>query len=450
MTLPTPTLDHVVVNARDRMDEAAALYRRLGFQLTPRGHHTLGSINHLAIFGTDYLELIGVPAADAPRGEVMEWPHGLNGLVFGTEDSAAVHAALEAAGVESSAPREFSRPVELPDGTKQDAVFRTVGLPRRLASAGRLYFCHHFTRRLVWRDEWRVHPNGTLGVAGAVIASTPAEVPVHAALFRRMFGHDMVSEIRGGFRLKVGLADVDVVDATELKERYGRGRSLGRGSPGLHGGAAAARAVAGPDRRRVAGRTGRVHPDGPLRRGRSDGRARRHPRVLRMRLALAAAGLLAGCSSLAPESFVSGTPEMRPETFFAGTTRSSGVLEDRGGAPTRRLHVAGTGRPLANGDLELVQDVTFDQDAPTRRTWVLHRLDAHRYTASLTDAADTVQGEAYGDLFHLRYTLRSPPGGTMEQWMYLQPDGSTVVNEATIRLLGVVVARLSERITHGG
>jgi hypothetical protein len=30
-TLPVPTLDHVVVNVRDRIDEGADTYRRLGF-----------------------------------------------------------------------------------------------------------------------------------------------------------------------------------------------------------------------------------------------------------------------------------------------------------------------------------------------------------------------------------------------------------------------------------
>jgi hypothetical protein len=46
--------------------------------------------------------------------------------------------------------------------------------------------------------------------------------------------------------------------------------------------------------------------------------------------------------------------------------------------------------------------------------------------------------------------MASPAGAWMEQWLYLQPDGRTVVNEATISLLGLVVARLSERITHEG
>src|SRR5438128_1659624 len=46
MTLPAATLDHVVINARDDMDRAADIYRRLGFTLTERGYHSLGSTNH--------------------------------------------------------------------------------------------------------------------------------------------------------------------------------------------------------------------------------------------------------------------------------------------------------------------------------------------------------------------------------------------------------------------
>ncbi|MBT7732591.1 MAG: VOC family protein, partial [Rhodospirillaceae bacterium] len=54
-------LDHVVINVRADMDVAEATFRDLDFTVTPRGYHTLGSINHLMIFETDYLELIGIP-----------------------------------------------------------------------------------------------------------------------------------------------------------------------------------------------------------------------------------------------------------------------------------------------------------------------------------------------------------------------------------------------------
>ena len=54
-------LDHAVINVHFGMDRAEPLFQTLGFTLTPRGYHSLGSINHLMMFGTDYLELIGLP-----------------------------------------------------------------------------------------------------------------------------------------------------------------------------------------------------------------------------------------------------------------------------------------------------------------------------------------------------------------------------------------------------
>src|SRR3954452_17603861 len=96
---PVPTLDHVVVNVRDRIEEAAETYRRLGFTLTPRGYHTLGSMNHLAMFGTDYLELIAAKPGDDSRPEILAAPSGLNGLVFASENAEATYQALHAAGV---------------------------------------------------------------------------------------------------------------------------------------------------------------------------------------------------------------------------------------------------------------------------------------------------------------------------------------------------------------
>ena len=209
MALPIPTLDHVVVNARDRLDEACAVYGRLGFTLTPRGYHSLGSANHLAMFGTDYLELIGIPAPGAARQEIMDEPHGLNGLVFGTGDAAALHAALVAAGVPATAPNAFTRPVALPGGAR-DATFRTVHLQPPEGRPGRLYFCQHLTRDLVWRDEWRHHANGAVGIVRAVIAS--ADPALLGGLFGRMFGPRSVRAVPGGVSLAVGLSRFDVLD----------------------------------------------------------------------------------------------------------------------------------------------------------------------------------------------------------------------------------------------
>jgi hypothetical protein len=223
---PVPTLDHVVVNARDRIDEAAETYARLGFTLTPRGFHTLGSMNHLAMFGTDYLELIAVPPGTADRPEIMASPLGLDGLVFASEDAEATYQALLAAGVAIDPPRQFSRPVAI-GGREADAVFRTTRLPRASAPAGRLYFCQHLTRELVWRDEWRHHANGAVGIARAVIAAEDPDVL--GALFRSMFGPASVRPADDGCSLILGLARFDIVTPAALWEMFGEAASDSRG-----------------------------------------------------------------------------------------------------------------------------------------------------------------------------------------------------------------------------
>lgn len=205
-----PRIDHVVLDVRDRMAAGAARLRALGFALTPLGRHSLGSANHLAVLGEDYLELLGtdVPGG-ALRPDIEAFPVGLNGLVFRTEDAAALAAALLARGVPALPPQSFHRPVELPDGTQSDACFRTVRLDRGAAFDGRLYWCEHLTPQHVWRREWQAHPNGALAVARVLLAARDPER--QAALFRRIFGAEAVAAgPEGRVLLRCGAAVVEV------------------------------------------------------------------------------------------------------------------------------------------------------------------------------------------------------------------------------------------------
>ncbi len=226
--LPVPAIDHVVINARGRLDEAAAIYGRLGFALTSRGHHTLGSSNNLAVLGTDYIELLGVVPGVGNRTDVLDWPAGLNGLVFKTFDSDATYAALQGAGLPVLPPQEFSRPVEMPGGAR-DAAFRTVRLERDAVPAGRVFFCHHLTPELVWHDVWRRHPNGALGIGRAVICATDPDAL--GGLFARMFGADSVRQTADGCTLAAALARIDVVTPAALEAEFGAAapKAEGRG-----------------------------------------------------------------------------------------------------------------------------------------------------------------------------------------------------------------------------
>lgn len=219
MTLPVPTLDHVVINARDDMDHAADVYCRLGFTLTERGYHSLGSMNHLAMFGTDYLELIAIPkSASSGRLDLLTYSAGLNGLVFGSEDSAVTYAALAKANLPFDAPVEFTRPVKY-EGGQGDARFRTVRMKGGVVPYGRIYYCHHFTRELVWRDEWRHHANGTVAVVRALIVEPDPSAA--AKLYADMFGTDSVRDITGGKTVIVGNSRFDIVTEPTLKAEFG-------------------------------------------------------------------------------------------------------------------------------------------------------------------------------------------------------------------------------------
>ncbi len=90
-----------------------------------------------------------------------------------------------------------------------------------------MYFCQHLTRDLVWRDEWRHHANGAVGVARAVIA---AEDPhILGDLLARMFGQDAVRPTDDGCALILGLSRFDVVTPMALWEMFGGAAPDSRG-----------------------------------------------------------------------------------------------------------------------------------------------------------------------------------------------------------------------------
>lgn len=139
------------------------------------------------------------------------------------------------------------------------------------------------------------------------------------------------------------------------------------------------------------------------------------------------------------------SPALRPESFFAGHTHGEGTLAMRGRAP-QSVRVEGEGRTEPGGDFRLDQTLTIGDGAAETRTWRLRRVDGRHYTATLSDARGPVVAESDGNRFHLRYQVRRPDV-VMEQWLYLQPDGRTVRNFATITVLGVPWVRLAETIT---
>jgi hypothetical protein len=170
-------------------------------------------------------------------------------------------------------------------------------------------------------------------------------------------------------------------------------------------------------------------------------------------LCLGAVLMLDGCAAMKVAEFESGRPLLDPAQFFTGRTSSSGVMEDRGGAPMKRVTTQTAGH--WEGDrLHLEQDLEIG-GKKQHRSWRIRKLDPHHYEATANDLVGTAQGEAYGNVFHWSFTLALSPGNPfanvrMSQWMYLQPDGRILINHSTIRKFGLVVAQVTEEFRHEG
>lgn len=174
-------------------------------------------------------------------------------------------------------------------------------------------------------------------------------------------------------------------------------------------------------------------------------------RIICMRLLLllcSGVGILfVGCAGMNVADFKSGRPRLDPTQYFAGETSSSGVLENRGGAPKERVTTQTVGR-WVDATLLLEQELQIG-GKKQHRSWRIRKLDPNHFEATANDIVGTARGEARGNVFHWSFTLALSPGNPlsrvqMSQWMYLQPDGRTLLNHSTIRKFGLVVAQVTE------
>src|SRR4051812_40584180 len=107
-------LDHAVLRVAD-LDRAAEDFANMGFTLSPRGVHSLGTQNHCLLFGFDYLELLWVPpGVEAPfYAQIAGGNEGLTGLALKTDNANELRATWDKAGLHPAPVVSFSRPVEI-------------------------------------------------------------------------------------------------------------------------------------------------------------------------------------------------------------------------------------------------------------------------------------------------------------------------------------------------
>ena len=161
-----------------------------------------------------------------------------------------------------------------------------------------------------------------------------------------------------------------------------------------------------------------------------------------------AAGI-SGCASKPITAFNDGRPIFKPEKYFAGHTHSWGIFETQSGKPTKIIQTQTVGH-WQGGVLHFEQDIVFEHGKKQHRSWLIRRLDEHRYSATGTGIVGTARGEAWGNAFHLDFTMAALGGNPlghvrMSQWMYLQEDGVTMINRAVATNAGIILTEITEQ-----
>lgn len=219
-------LDHVVIMVNE-LSEGEQRWQRLGFTVAPRGMHTavMGTANHTIMLDEDYIELIGVVAEterNAPaRAFLARRGEGIERAAFtGTNADDGV-AELKSRGFAALGPYDFGRPVDLPDGRKVEASFRTFLWPIEERPGGlRIFACQHLTRPFVWIPELTRHANTAKRIRRVEMLSKDAAAA--AKHMGHLIDRPVETESDGALRVATGgnRADFVFLDRATLETRH--------------------------------------------------------------------------------------------------------------------------------------------------------------------------------------------------------------------------------------
>ena len=213
MTARPRRIDHLVLAVRD-LEDAAAFYQRLGFQVGARNRHPWGTQNHIIQFRSSFLELI--TAADPERipphssrsfsfGAFVQGylsrREGLAMLALDSGDAKADAAEYARRGIGDFEPFSFERSGRAADGTRTHVAFTLAfAVDERLPDAG-FFVCQQHYPDAFWSPLLRHHNNGATNVAEVTLQ---VEHPHDHTDFLQAFTAKQPSNDGGDYHLKCG------------------------------------------------------------------------------------------------------------------------------------------------------------------------------------------------------------------------------------------------------
>jgi hypothetical protein len=200
----TIDLDHVGVGVRD-LGDAAKVYERLGFTLSPFARHAgavepggpvvaRATANRCAMLRGGYIELIAVVDPNLPSGGLdqrIAAREGIHIVAFGCEDPVATNAALAGAGFQARGTVYLERMVDTPEGPRLAKFDRVPVAPADMPEAF-IFHIKHLTRDVIWQRPLLKHANRAVGLEEVWIHAD--DLDRAAARFRRFLDVEPRSE----------------------------------------------------------------------------------------------------------------------------------------------------------------------------------------------------------------------------------------------------------------
>ena len=157
---------------------------------------------------------------------------------------------------------------------------------------------------------------------------------------------------------------------------------------------------------------------------------------------------IAGCASVKPDIFEKNNKASDPVLFFDGHTHSYGVMENAGGKPVSEIRTETVG-VLKDSLLHIEQDLYPGGGKKNHRSFSLRIKDAHHIEGTAGDIAGTAHGLLYGNEFSWTFRLKLTNRKfikhvRMSQYMYLMPDGKSMIIRSVIRKFFFKVAQITE------
>lgn len=230
-------IDHLVIAAHD-LDDLSALYRRLGFTVTPRAHHDWGTDNALVQLQGNFLELLTVayPEKLLPERDghfdfgrhnqrFLASKQGMSMLVYESCDALADREEFIERGLPDWANFHFSREAKLPDGGTATVSFSLAFASEPSMPLTGFFTCQQHAPELFWKPQYQEHANTAQVVSEVImVADTPRELGDYLAAMQEPESLAVVSD---NVQIDTPRGVVSVLSPGAAQARFGPLSGLG-------------------------------------------------------------------------------------------------------------------------------------------------------------------------------------------------------------------------------